>query len=241
VRAAVVLAAGRGTRMRSDLAKVLHPLLGRPLVHWVLEAVAPLVDRTVAVVGHQREAVAEAVASFGARTAVQEPQEGTGHALACAAPELEGVDTLLVLAGDVPLIRRQTLSGLIEAHEEADAAATVLTFRAADPTGYGRIVRGADGGVERIVEQAEADEDEQRLGECNSGTWAFDAARVLPLLGELPRSAKGEYYLTDVVALLRARGEPVAAASADESEVFGINTPEQLVAAERELAARNGS
>lgn len=241
MRSAVVLAAGRGTRMRSDLAKVLHPLLGRPLVHWVLDAVAPLVEHTVVVVGHQREAVAEAVASFGARTAVQDPQEGTGHALACAAPELGGVGTLLVLAGDVPLVRRQTLAGLIEAHEAAAAAATVLTFRAADPAGYGRILRGADGLVERIVEQADASEEEQRIDECNSGTWAFDAARVLPLLEGLPRSAKGEYYLTDVVALLRERGEPVAAASAGESEVFGINTPEQLTAAERELRARGAT
>ena len=227
--------------MRSDLAKVLHPLLGRPLVHWVLDAVRPAVDRVVVVVGHQREAVSETVAPTGALTAVQDPQEGTGHALACAAPQLEGVGTLLVLAGDVPLVRRETLAALVESHEAAGAAATVITFRAEDPTGYGRILRRPDGSVDRIVEQAEASPEEQRVDECNSGTWAFDAARVLPLLDHLPRSAKGEYYLTDVVALLRARGEPVAALTADESEALGINTPDQLAAAERVLADRERS
>jgi bifunctional UDP-N-acetylglucosamine pyrophosphorylase/glucosamine-1-phosphate N-acetyltransferase len=224
--------------MRSDLAKVLHRLAGRSLVEWVLEAAAPLAERLVVVVGHQRDRVTAVVEPLGARTVVQEPQEGTGHALACAVPALDGVDTLLVLAGDVPLLRSESLRSLLDEHEARRAAATVLTFRATDPTGYGRVLRAADGTVEAIVEHAEADEEQRRVDECNSGTWAFDARRVLPLLPALPRSARGEYYLTDVVTLLRSRGEVVAAAVADEVEALGINSMEQLAAAEELLAGR---
>ena len=240
MKAAVVLAAGRGTRMRSELPKVLHPLLGRPLVCWVLDAVRPLVERCVVVVGHQAEAVAAVVEPTGALTVLQDPQAGTGHALARALPALGGVRTLLVLAGDVPLLRQETLSALTREHEARGVAATVLSFRASDPEGYGRIVRGPDGAVEAIVEHAEATVSQRRIEECNSGTWVFDAPRVLPLLDDLPRSALGEYYLTDVVALLRRRGEAVAAAIAPESETLGINTPEQLAAAEGTILLRRG-
>jgi bifunctional UDP-N-acetylglucosamine pyrophosphorylase/glucosamine-1-phosphate N-acetyltransferase len=236
MRAAVVLAAGRGTRMRSERAKVLHELQGRPLVAWVMAAVAPLVERTVVVVGHERESVATAVEALGARTVVQEPQEGTGHALACAAPALEGATTLIVLAGDVPLLRAESLEDLVAEHDRTGAAATVMTFRAADPTGYGRILRGEGGAVAAIVEHADCDEEQLLVDECNSGTWVFDALRVLPLLPQLPRSAKGEFYLTDVVGLLKAQGERIAAAIAPESEALGINTPEQLADCERSLS-----
>lgn len=237
MRAAVILAAGRGTRMRSDRAKVLHELKGRSLVAWVIAAVQPLVERVVVVVGHQGESVRAAVEPLGAVTVVQDPQEGTGHALACAAPELEDADTLIVLAGDVPLLRQASLEALVAEHESRGAAATVMTFDAADATGYGRIVRGEAGLVERIVEHVDCDEQQLAIDECNSGTWVFDAARVLPLLSLLPRSAKGEFYLTDVVGLLRERGELVAASLSPESEAQGINTAEQLADCERALEA----
>ncbi len=221
--------------MRSDRAKVLHELRGRPLVGWVIAAAAALVERTVVVVGHQREAVREAVEQLGAEVVVQDPQEGTGHALACAAPALEGARTLIVLAGDVPLLRTESLEALVAEHESRGAAATVMTFRAADATGYGRIVRGEDGAVQAIVEHVDCDDSQLALEECNSGTWVLDAPVVLPLLPALPRSAKGEFYLTDIVALLRARGERVAAWLGSEAEAQGINTPEQLAACERAL------
>lgn len=222
--------------MRSDRAKVLHELQGRPLVAWVMAAVAPLVDRTVVVVGHGRESVAAAVEALGASTVVQDPQEGTGHALACASPALEGIETLIVLAGDVPLLRTESLRALLGEHRARGAAATVMTFEAADPSGYGRILRDQDGSVRGIVEHVDCDDEQLRIDECNSGTWVFDAAEVLPLLPELPRSAKGEFYLTDVVGLLLGRGRTVAASLVAEGEALGINTPEQLADCERALA-----
>ena len=221
--------------MRSERAKVLHELRGRPLVAWVIAAAEPLVERTVVVVGHQREAVRAAVEPLGAITVVQDPQEGTGHALACAAPALDGVTTLLVLAGDVPLMRRDSLRTLVDVHESSGAAATVMTFRTTDPKGYGRIIRGDDDAVEAVVEHVDCDDEQLRIDECNSGTWVFDAARVLPLLSGLPRSAKGERYLTDVVTRFRERGELVAGWLGSETEAQGINTPEQLADCERSL------
>jgi bifunctional UDP-N-acetylglucosamine pyrophosphorylase/glucosamine-1-phosphate N-acetyltransferase len=240
-RAAVVLAAGRGTRMRSDRAKVLHELAGEPLVAWVLRAVRPVVDRTVVVVGHEREAVASAVRAEqpDAAIVVQHAQEGTGHALACAAGEVAGADTLLVLAGDVPGLRAATLARLVEAREGRGASAAVLTFRAADPTGYGRILRDSAGDVEAIVEDRDCDLDQRGVDECSSGTWAFEASAVLPLLPRLPRSERGELYLTDVVPLLRAEGGCVVAVPAAETELSGVNTPEQLAALEARWRARS--
>ena len=233
-RAAVVLAAGRGTRMRSSRAKVLHELCGQPLVAWVLRAVRPLVDRIVVVVGHEREAVAAAVraAQPDAAIVVQHAQEGTGHALACAASAVAGAGTLLVLAGDVPGLRTATISRLLEAREAVGAGAAVLTFRAADPAGYGRVLRDAEGNVKAIVEDRHCDDDERRVDECNSSTWAFDASAVLPLLPRLPRAAGGELYLTDIVPLLREEGRPVVPVEAPEAELAGVNTPEQLAGLE---------
>lgn len=236
--AAVILAAGRGTRMRSERAKVLHELAGLPLVTWVVRAVRPLVTRTVVVIGHEREAVRAALATEVVDFAVQDTQEGTGHALACAIPALQGMTRLLVLAGDAPLLRTETLGALIAEHDRRRAAATVLTFRAADPAGYGRIVRAPDGTVAAIVEDREATDEQRRLDEVNSGTYVLEAQSVLPLLPELPRRAKGEYYLTDVIGLLAAGGSTVAGSLAEEQEALGINTPEQLAAAEQVLLRR---
>ena len=234
---AVILAAGLGTRMRSGRAKVMHLLGGLPLVTWVIRAVRPSVDRVVVVIGHEREAVRAALASEGVHFAVQEHQHGTGHALACALPEVGRPQRLLVLAGDMPGLESETLRDLVAHHETERASATVLTFVAAEPHGYGRIVRDGAGRVASIVEQREATIDIARIAEVNSATYVFETDHVLPLLEKLPPHGN-EIYLTDALAALRAEGRVVAAFTAPESQCAGINTQAQLAAAEAGWRAR---
>lgn len=237
--AALVLAAGEGRRMHSDLAKVLHPMAGRPLLAHVLEALAELgVGRTLVVIGHQRERVRAAFADHaGIEWVVQAEQRGTGDACRMAEPALGGfAGTLLVVCGDTPLLTARTLHALLATHAAAGAAVTVLSMRLADPRGYGRIVRTPDGaGIERIVEERDATAAERALDEVNSGIYAFAhpaLAAVLPRLGA--DNTQREYYLTDTVALLRAAGARAAVVCADDArELLGINTPEQLADAER--------
>jgi CTP:molybdopterin cytidylyltransferase MocA len=188
--AAIVLAAGKGTRFASDLAKVLHPVAGRTMLRWVLEALRPLaLDRVVVVVGHQAEAVtaeAEAAGLPGLTTVTQHEQNGTGHAVRVAvdAGVLDGIDTVLVLPGDVPLMTPDALRALQEAHE--GRAVTLLTADLDDATGYGRVIRGADGDVARIVEHRDATPEERAVTEVNSSIYAFAA----PLLVEAPRASR---------------------------------------------------
>jgi bifunctional UDP-N-acetylglucosamine pyrophosphorylase/glucosamine-1-phosphate N-acetyltransferase len=243
---ALVLAAGQGTRMKSDLAKVLHPMAGRPLLAWVLDALDTLgPDRVLVVVGHQRERVMERFADRGLEWVIQAEQRGTGHAVMMAAPALEGfAGTLLVVCGDTPLLGAATLDGLLEQHARSGAAVTVLSMRLPDPGGYGRIVRDAAGALSAIVEQRDATPAERALDEVNSGNYAFDypaLAGVLAALGS--HNAQGEYYLTDTVGLLRARGRGTEARCApDYRELLGVNSPEQLAEAERiHLARVSGS
>jgi bifunctional UDP-N-acetylglucosamine pyrophosphorylase/glucosamine-1-phosphate N-acetyltransferase len=231
--AAVVLAAGLGTRMRSNRAKVLHEVGGLPLVAWSCRAAARVASRTVVVVGHERSLVREALEGSGAIFAVQDEQLGTGHALACAAPALEDFERIVVLAGDVPRLRGETLEALVAEHASRRASrrasATVLTFRPGDPSGYGRILRDSAGLVAGIVEHAQATPEERTIGEVNAGVYAFEAGDVLPLLASLPRHGRGrEAYLTDVIATLVRDGRVVAAIEAPEHEVAGVNTQAQL-------------
>ena len=241
---AVVLAAGKGTRMKSDKAKVLHELGGRSLLRHVLDALAPLGPAsTVVIVGHQAEAVAAESTGPGVTTALQAEQLGTGHAVDMARDALEGHDGLtLVLCGDVPLLRTRTIEALVRTTREAKAAATVLTAIAEDPTGYGRIVRDGDGKVTAIVEHKDATDTQRAIREYNTGTWCFDNAKLWSVLSWLDRdNAQGEYYLTDVVELLVGDGETVAASVCeDEREVQGINTVDDLERARRDLAAMGG-
>ena len=235
---AVILAAGKGTRMRSDRAKVLAPLAGRPLLYHVLDAVdAVPFDRVIAIVGHQADRVREAVADRNVECVLQEPQLGTGHAVLCAAPLLAGVQgSIAVLAGDAPLIRPETLRALLTHHERARAAVTLLSAVLDDASGYGRVVR-KDGRVVAIVEDKDATPEERRIQEINSSIYAFDAAfllRGLPALRNENR--QGEYYLTDLVQMAFAEGRPVEGLPVgDPLEVAGINTLEQLEEAERYL------
>jgi bifunctional UDP-N-acetylglucosamine pyrophosphorylase/glucosamine-1-phosphate N-acetyltransferase len=234
VTAVVVLAAGAGTRMRSSLPKVMHPLAGRPLIWHAVQAARGLEPRhLVAVIGHGREAVGAYLADAlpEVATAVQDEQLGTGHAVGCALDVLGPLTgTVVVTYGDVPLLRPETLSALAAEHAERGNAVTVLTARVADPTGYGRIVRGADGAVHGIVEHKDADAAQRAITEINSGVYAFDAEVLTDGLSRITAAnAQGERYLTDVVGIARADGRPVGALVAgDATETEGVNDRVQL-------------
>ena len=246
--AAVVLAAGMGKRMKSDLAKVLHVMAGRPLLAHVLDTLVELgVGRTVVVIGHQREKVQAAFADRrGLEWAIQAEQRGTGHACMMAEPALGDFrGTVLVVCGDTPLLTARTLGALLDRHAKSGAQVTVLSMRLDDPTGYGRIVRTRDGeGIERIVEDKEATPAEKLIDEVNSGIYAFDHAALKGVLNSLTaNNSQGEYYLTDTVSLLQAKGAKAAVWCAEDArELLGINTLEQLAEAEQAwVAMRRGS
>lgn len=232
--AAVILAAGRGLRMKSDRAKVLHEILGRPMIHYAISAVRGAgLSRIVVVVGTQEELVRKA-AGDGVAFARQEKQLGTGDAVRSAEKELAGRATeVVVLAGDAPLVTAGTIRALLEARRAEGAAATVLTCCIDDPRGYGRIARDSEGRFDRIVEDSDATEDQKRIQEVNSGTYAFDGRALFEALRELkPENAKGEYYLTDVLTVLKKKGRTVSTHRApDPSEVYGVNSRQDLVVA----------
>lgn len=230
--------------MKSALPKVLHPLLGRTLVGHVLAAAAPLAaERTLVVVGHGAEQVSAHLADIApdASPVLQADQRGTGHAVRMAleaAADASG--TVVVLNGDVPLLRERTVTALVEAHEAAGTAATVLAAEVADPTGLGRIVRDASGGLERIVEERDASPEQQAIREINAGIYAFDAALLRAALGKLSTdNEQGEEYLTDVFGLLATDGRPVAVhVATDATETLGCNDRLELAALRRLLRDR---
>lgn len=232
--AAVILAAGQGTRMRSKLPKVLHRLAGQPMVQYVIDALAPLAPRrTIMVVGHGSPAVQQAVGPAVACVA-QEPQLGTGHAVLQARPLLAAwPGDVLVLYGDTPLLRSTTLEALLTSHRQSGATVTMLTAMADDPTGYGRIERGERGEVRAIVEERTATVAQRAIREINSGVYCFRAPSLWAHLAQLRCSEKGEYYLTDLIAMAVREGETVTALVAtDSAEAMGINTRVHLAAAE---------
>ena len=239
--AAIVLAAGAGTRMKSDKPKVAHEVLGKPLVNWVLDAAEEAgIERLVTVVGHKREQVIPLVEDR-AEIVVQEEQRGTAHAvLSCSDALADFEGSLLVLSGDCPLITSETMKALIDMRESNDAAVVVLTMEMPDPTGYGRIIREADGSVARIVEQKDASPEEAAVTECNSGFYCFDAKALFEALGQVGSdNAQGEFYLTDVLEISRNAGRAVLALpTKDPNECLGINTREQLAAVEEIARAR---
>jgi len=240
---AVILAAGKGTRMRSARAKVLHPLVGVPLLDHVVRAVqSARVDPITVVVGHQADAVEAAFAGRGLAFARQEPPLGTGHAVQAARARLAAhpTRTVLVINGDVPLLRSETLTALLDAHRAGGAAATLLSVVLDDPAEYGRVVREPDGSVRAVVENKDASAQEKRIREINAGIYAFETRPLLAALAELrPQNAQGEYYLTDVVGLLRKAGHRVdAMVAADRREALGVNSHAELAAAARLLRQR---
>jgi bifunctional UDP-N-acetylglucosamine pyrophosphorylase/glucosamine-1-phosphate N-acetyltransferase len=232
--AAIILAAGKGKRMKSDLPKVVHAVADRPMVCWVVDTVrAAGADRIVLVIGHGSETVREAFeGDEGDITyAVQDEQLGTGHATLCAEQALGDFDgDVLVLAGDGPLIRAETIRTMRGVHRRTSAAATLATSVIDDPTGYGRVMRDANGRFAGIVEHKNATEEQRAVREIYPSYACFDAKRLFELLRGLePNELTGEYYVTDVPALLRERGERVELVDAVPPEdVLSINTPEQL-------------
>ncbi|MCC7167608.1 MAG: bifunctional UDP-N-acetylglucosamine diphosphorylase/glucosamine-1-phosphate N-acetyltransferase GlmU [Rhodospirillales bacterium] len=232
--AVVVLAAGLGTRMKSDRPKVMHPLAGRPRLAQVLETAGALAPERIVVVTGPGMASVEALAAPH-MVAIQAERLGTAHAVLQAKPALEGfAGDVLVLYGDTPLLTATTLEKLVAARRGADRPAiAVLGFRPADPTGYGRLVMGAKG-LERIVEEKDATAEERAIGLVNSGVMAIDGARLFPLLAKVGNAnAKGEYYLTDLVGLAGAEGRACAVVEGEALELLGINARIELAQAEK--------
>ncbi|MFH1541505.1 MAG: sugar phosphate nucleotidyltransferase [bacterium] len=247
--AVVILAAGKGTRMKSDLPdrqaglpKVFHEILGEPMLTHVLETVKKLnPEKTILVVGHQRALLMDYYQKWPVEFAVQDPQLGTGHAVMQAKPFLDDFEgTVLVLAGDVPLIKEQTLLDLLKLHAEKKAAATDLTAILEEAGNYGRIVRSKDGSIERIVEKRDASPEELKIKEINTGTFCFEKRALFEALAEVKaENAQQEYYLTDTLEILKRKGSSIHAYVApDPLEIEGINTKEQLVNVEKILLSR---
>ncbi len=239
--AVIVMAAGKGKRMESEIPKVLHLLAGRPFIDYVLDAASVLcADATVAVIGHKREQVRSHLEGRGVQFVVQDPPLGTGHAVLQAEPLLAGfVGDIVVLSGDVPLIQRTTLAQLVEIHRQRRNATTVLTTVAENPAGYGRIVRDEKGVFSAIVEEREASAEVRQVKEINSGIYVFDSTEFFDYLKQIqPDNRKGEYYLTDLIEIMVKAGKRVEAYPvADFWEVRGINTKQEVKEAEREYQA----
>ena len=242
--AVIILAAGEGTRMKSDTPKVLHQICGDTLLgHVLATAREPDPVRLIVVVGHRRQEVTAYLSRHApdVQPVVQHRQGGTGHAVRTVIEEV-GLDhgTILVACADTPLLRGSTLTALVAEHQAREAAATVLTARLANPHGYGRIIRDADGEFTRIVEEADATPEQRAVNEINSGVYAFEAHLLGDAVKRVPTdNAKGEEYLTDVIAILRAEGNLVASVTLeDPDEVLGVNDRAQLARARQILNAR---
>jgi bifunctional UDP-N-acetylglucosamine pyrophosphorylase/glucosamine-1-phosphate N-acetyltransferase len=243
--AAVVLAAGQGTRMRSSLPKVLHPIAGRSMLEHVLTSLAAAgIEQPVVVVGHGAEQV-EALLAGRVRTIRQEPQKGTADAVRAGLEQVDAATRQIVVAmGDAPLVPPALFEELLQAQSGGDACVALLVSQPADPTGYGRIVRGADGAVRAIVEERDADPQTRALGEVNAGIYCFDGGWLRANIGSVPASASGEHYLTDLVAMAAAAGGQAVVVNAPRAELaMGINDRSELAAAERimrsEIAERH--
>mgnify|MGYP000848154618 FL=1 len=238
---AVILAAGKGLRMRSDLPKVAHKVAGKPIILHVIKAVKEAgIEDIAVVVGHGREIVQEICSGEKIRFVLQEEQLGTGHALMQAEAVVAPEDTILVLAGDIPLIQAETLRKLIKNHRQKQATATVLSVNMRNPSGYGRILRDKQGAFLRIIEEKDANDEEKGIKEINSGIYCFSARKVFSALHSTStRNAQGEYYLTEALELLKNQQESIGIFLSDgEEDIYGINDRVQLVQAENILRQR---
>ncbi len=235
---AVILAAGKGTRMRSPVPKVLARLCGRPMIEWVVNAVRKAdISRVLVVIGHKKEEVAVVLEGLGVDWVEQSQQLGTGHALRVASAFLKNQsdsesvpENIVVLPGDSPLVRPDTIKTLRKVHRETHSDATMVTAYLDDPSGYGRVVRNGQGQVKRVVEELDAAEAEAGIREVNSGVYCFRSAPLLEALERLtPHNRKGEYYLTQVIEELSSMGRKVSAVVvSDPNEVLGVNSQEDL-------------
>lgn len=240
--AALIMAAGKGTRMKSDLPKVMMPVAGRPMLAYVVDtAKAVGADPIVAIVGHQRKTVIDAFADAGVRFAIQEEQLGTGHAVACAKDVLGAhVGRVVVLSGDVPLLPPEQIEKLVALHAASGAVMTLLTCRLDDAGRYGRIVRDGTGAIVANVEAKDATPEQLAIDEINAGVYVFETSFLFDALTRITcDNAGGEYYLTDLVAVAVADGKKVAGLVADDPTVVqGANTTDELAALETNLLSR---
>ncbi len=232
-KAAVVLAAGKGKRMKSDLPKVLHEIHGRPMICRLLDTLLDIqFERVVLVIGHKAELVREALVDYPVKFVLQEQQLGTGHAVGMARPELADFDGItLVAAGDVPFLSKGSIENLFEVHTRTKAAATCLSAVFDNPSGYGRIIRqqGTDF-LEAIVEHKDATTEQLQIREINTGTFCFDNRLLFEAIDQIGcENSQQEYYLTDAVHILHSKGHPVSVVkAANPDEVLGVNSVEQL-------------
>ena len=242
-RAAIILAAGKGKRMKSELAKVLHPINGRPMIRVLLDELSQLkFEKTVLVIGYQGEEIQKELSDLAVEFVWQREQLGTGHAVQMAREMLSDFDgTTLVALGDVPFLSAATLENLFEMHQQSKSAATCLSADFEDPTGYGRIVRIKDTDqIEAIVEHKEASPEILEIKEINSGTFCFDNQELFKWLNEVKsENVQSEYYLTDVIKLMNDNGLKVSVVKAkNRDEVCGINSIEQLEELEQKFRNR---
>jgi len=245
--AAVVLAAGKGKRMKSDLPKVLHTMFGRPIVTYLLDTLIALgIKKIYVVIGFEADKVKEALSAYHdyVEFVLQEKQRGTGHAVLMAEEALKDFDgDIIVLAGDVPFLSEEAITELVEVHRREKAAATVLSSIPDDPSNYGRIVRKEKSDiVDYIVEDRDASDEEKKIGEINTGTFCFDSRHVFDSLREIKDdNRQNEYYLTDIMEILRRRGLKAAVCLTDNSdEALGINSEEQKADLEKKFAKKFG-
>jgi UDP-N-acetylglucosamine pyrophosphorylase len=240
--ATAVMAAGKGTRMKSDLPKVLHKLNNRSMIHYVIDLAEKInSEKIVLIIGHKKELVEEECAARNVEFAVQSPQLGTGHAVQMTESAFNGYDgDILVLSGDVPLLTEKSIKALIDRHMQSNATATLLTAELDDPFGYGRIIRDSDDSVKGTVEQKDASEEQLKIKEINVGIYIFDARQLFKALKNVKNNnAQGEYYLPDVIPMFIADGLSVQAVKSESfDETRGINTVDQLKEAETILNMR---
>ncbi|RAP36894.1 hypothetical protein DID80_04615 [Candidatus Marinamargulisbacteria bacterium SCGC AAA071-K20] len=241
----IILAAGKGTRMKSDLLKVAHEVAGKPIVGYVIETVQKCgVDSINIVVGHQSEHLKEILRPYsGLNYVLQEQQLGTGHAVLQAKSLINENETgnVLILAGDCPLIKVETLNNLIAVHKETNSAGTVLSTKMSEPASYGRIIRGKMGYLKSIVEAKDCDEEQIKIDEINTGVYIFNTQKLFHRLSALStNNSQGEYYLTDIIQLLKEGGEVVSAYCTDDSDqAIGINTRMDIAKSNQVIYQRN--
>jgi bifunctional UDP-N-acetylglucosamine pyrophosphorylase/glucosamine-1-phosphate N-acetyltransferase len=239
---AVVLAAGKGTRMKSDKAKVLHELFFKPMLHHVLDTVnEAAIDQTAVIVGHQRQKVLDSLADYTFTPVFQEEQLGTGHAVLCAEKSCHQADLVMILCGDTPLLHPQTLQAMTAQHLDSQALLTLMTTRLDEPFGYGRIITDHNGHILEIVEQKDAGEEQQAICEINAGIYLVDADFLFKALQEVGTdNSQGEVYLTDIVAIAARMGHKVHAfMHAPAIDVLGVNSRVELALAHAELQIRH--
>ncbi len=239
---AVILAAGKGTRMKSNKAKVLHNVFGMPMVCHVVEAVRRAgVQEVVVVTGHQHRQVENSLSSYTVRYALQQEQKGTGHAVRCARQQVgTAAEDILILCGDTPLIEPSTLAGMISAHRRRQASLTVMTTRLENPTNYGRVITDPEGGIRRIVEEKDASQEERQIKEVNAGIYLVNREFLFSALEKVGTdNRQGEVYLTDIVAIAASAGlHPGRLVCENPEETLGINSRLELSEAEKKLQQR---